>query len=130
MFFRSEYFTGSDKTKQILIGLGRGKVTSHPVLVHCGKKPRNAMHNCKVRKAPCLYNITADPCEYHNLAAAKPEEVHSLLTRVEEYRQTMVPPRDKPGDIWALPILNGGLWGPWVWGPWVNLDYEQDRSDL
>ena len=105
-------------------------MTSHPALVHCGRKPRNALRNCKVNRTPCLYNITADPCEYHNLAAERPEALQAMLARVEEYRQSMVPPRDKPGDVWALPILNGGLWGPWVWGPWVNLDYDLDRSDL
>ncbi len=115
----------SEKLEEILTDLGRKEVTSHPAVVHCGEKPENASGNCQVDKAPCLYNITADPCEYHNLADMMPDTVTYLLKRLSQYQDTMVPPRNKPKDPAGLPINNNG-----VWGPWVNLTDIKDKTEL
>ncbi len=43
-----------------------------------------------VSQAPCLYNITADPCEYHNLADQYPDMVRQLLERMEIWNKYVV----------------------------------------
>lgn len=42
------------------------------LVVQCPNKPSNASTNCNPFKAPCLYNITHDPCEYFNIADENP----------------------------------------------------------
>merc|ERR1712039_467154 len=40
----------------------------------------------------CLFNVTGDPCEYHNLASKYPDIVTKLQTRLAEYQATAVEP--------------------------------------
>ena len=40
--------------------------------------------------APCLFNLTADPCEYHDIAAQVPAIVAAMASRLAAYRT--VPP--------------------------------------
>ena len=115
----------SEKLEKILIGLGRKEVTSHPAVVNCGEKPENASLNCQVDQSPCLYNITADPCEYHNLADSMPDTVIYLMKRLIQYQDSMVAPRNKPRDPAGLPINRNG-----VWGPWINLTDIKDKTEL
>ncbi len=79
--------------------------------------------SCQVNRSPCLYNITADPCEYNNLAAIMPQTLATLQARLRGYQESMVEPRNQPPDSAGKPIYHGG-----VWGPWVNLD-ENDLAD-
>ncbi|XP_076368527.1 arylsulfatase B-like isoform X1 [Tachypleus tridentatus] len=85
-----------------------------PAEVKCGPKPANASKNCQLHKAPCLFNIVEDPCEYHNLANQKPEVMKMLLQRLAEYRGTAVPPRNKPKDPQSVPPLHGYSWTNWM----------------
>mmetsp|Transcript_50150 Transcript_50150/g.167562 ORF Transcript_50150/g.167562 Transcript_50150/m.167562 type:complete len:529 (-) Transcript_50150:176-1762(-) len=39
----------------------------------------------------CLFNVTADACEYHDLAAERPADVARLLRRLDRFRATAVP---------------------------------------
>ncbi len=75
-----EHLLRSQKMEDILADLGRKEVTSHPAVVHCGDKPADASSNCQVNRSPCLYNITADPCEYNNLAGIMPQTLASLTS--------------------------------------------------
>ena len=109
-----EHLLRSEKMEEILIGLGRGEVTSHPAVVHCGEKPSDAASNCQVNKSPCLYNITADPCEYNNLASTMPETLATLQAKLRGYQESMVEPRNQLPDSAGRPIYHGGVWGPWV----------------
>lgn len=85
-----------------------------PIFVDCGKKPLNTSSNCRPEKAPCLFHILSDPCEYNNVADLYPDIVQQLLARLGDYRQTMVPPQNKPIDPQGNPFLHGGVWQPWV----------------
>ena len=70
--------------------------------------------NCDVKKAPCVFDIATDPCEYNNLAPSRPDLVKQLLEHVKLYNATAVPPRNKPMDPAGFPVRHGGLWVPWV----------------
>ena len=62
---------------KILLSMGRGRAlnSTKPIKVECGPKPSDAATNCKPNKAPCLYNVVKDPCEYHNLADKHPGNI-------------------------------------------------------
>ena len=58
----------------------------------------------------CLFNVTADPCEYYDVAAARPDAVAQLLARLAEYQATSVAP---VGDDGCVPIVNAdNAWRP------------------
>ena len=61
-----------------------------------------------------LYNITADPYEIVDLSKQFPDIVEALMTRVEFYRQSAVPPENKPSEslAWIMARMKG-YWGPW-----------------
>jgi hypothetical protein len=88
--------------------------SSTPIVVDCGKRPANASTNCVPEKAPCLFYIPDDPCEFNNVASQHPAIVKQLMDRIEEYRRTMVAPGNKPIDPKGNPALHGGAWEPWL----------------
>ena len=49
----------------------------------------------------CVYNIILDI-------------VAAMTQRLDEYKATMVPARNKPADPNANPDLHGGYWVPWI----------------
>lgn len=61
-----------------------------------------------------LFNITADPCERHDLADHRPDVVQRLMARLAYYNQTAVPVYFPPDDPRADPSRHGGAWVPWV----------------
>jgi hypothetical protein len=73
-----------------------------------------ASNECLPWLGPCLFNITADPCEYHNLADQFPELVQDLSSRLAEYERTARKPLNKPIDDAGLPYRNNWNWIPWV----------------
>lgn len=87
---------------------------SNPLVVECGVKPANASLACRPLKAPCLFHIPSDPCEYNNLADQNPEIVTMLEKRIEAHRLTSVPPRNKPYDPASNPLYHEGAWVPWM----------------
>ena len=61
-----------------------------------------------------LYNITADPYEIVDLSKQFPDIVEALMTRVEFYRQSAVPPENKPTENLArITARMKGYWGLW-----------------
>ena len=102
------------KLDKILQSINRVPVTPRPFTVNCGEKPENASTNCNVSVAPCLFNVTADPCEYYNLAFDLPEVVEELLQRLQEYNATAVAVRSKGTDPESFPRNHKGFWVPWV----------------
>ncbi|XP_077994395.1 arylsulfatase J-like [Glandiceps talaboti] len=84
-----------------------------PVIVDCGKKPGHAMENCKPEEKPCLFDIDNDPCEYNNLANKYPDIVEGLLSRLQAYNATAVPPLNTDIDPEANPAKHNGAWVPW-----------------
>jgi len=59
----------------------------------------------------CLFNVTADPCEYHDLASQFPGVVTRLMRRLEEYQKTAVP-EVKEEDCGCEPVITKGAWRP------------------
>ena len=64
----------------------------------------------------CLFNLTRDPAERVDLAAANPELVADLSARLAAYAATAFQ-KDR-GDVDPAgcyqAIENGNFWGPWV----------------
>ncbi|XP_030845449.1 arylsulfatase I isoform X3 [Strongylocentrotus purpuratus] len=93
-------------------------VDSKPVpnafVVSCPSKPANASTNCDPKEKPCLFNIRHDPCEFNNIADWNQDIVELLLTRIEEYRATMVPIRNKKPDPQSNPKYHDNCWVPWI----------------
>lgn len=89
--------------------------------VECGPVPKNATEFCSSEEYPCLFHISSDPCEYHNLATKYPRHVKILKAKLGVYNATVVPPRNKPWD----PKSNPKFWG-YAWTNW--LDYPPPLS--
>ena len=85
-----------------------------PVKITCGTKPANASTNCDPVKAPCLYHIPSDPCEYNNIADDNKDIVNRLMDRLNHWTSSMVPPGNKPVDPAGNPRNLGGIWRPWL----------------
>ena len=62
----------------------------------------------------CLYNITADPCELNNLVFNFPDVVRLMERTVELFRETAVPPANKPIDPRGDPKLYNYTWTNWM----------------
>ena len=98
----------------ILEEIGRKPLyPEEPFTVKCGPRPENASSNCKPWLQACLFNVTADPCEYENLALSLPHVVTALQKRIEFYKEHAVPPLNKPVDDAGLPYHHNGYWVPW-----------------
>lgn len=114
-FRDDDYFEVSEKidvTSKILNELGGELKYKTPVRLNCGKPPEK--NNCHPGKAPCLFDIRKDPCEYNNLASSLPEIVNKLQMRLNEYKRKMIWPINNGIDPRGLPANNGGVWGPWI----------------
>jgi len=89
--------------------------------VKCSEPP-SSLDAC-TKSAPCLFNITADPCEHYNLAVQMPEAVATLSQKIEGYRKTAVLPwlnfkgQDPRAEPTNLGPNKGGYQG--VFGPWM-----------
>ena len=60
-----------------------------------------------------LFNITADPNEYHDLAAQHPDVVERLMQRLQFYYEGAVPARFPKDDPRADPKYHNGTWTSW-----------------
>ncbi|XP_072050878.1 arylsulfatase B-like [Amphiura filiformis] len=61
-----------------------------------------------------LFNITADPNEWNDLADDNPTVVEQMLHRLQEYYLNMTPPIWHDGeDSNCDPAKHEGVWGPW-----------------
>ena len=86
---------------------------SSPYVIDCGVKPPNYTETCFPTKAPCLYHILTDPCEYVNIADSNQGIVKNLLNRIDGYSKTAVEPVNQPIDKLANPAFHNGVWVPW-----------------
>lgn len=81
--------------------------------VDCTVKPSYNVTNltpCLPLKEPCLFNILEDPCEQYNLANKFPDILVDLLTTLDKYNETAVPPGNLPLDPRADPRRYGNVW--------------------
>ena len=128
---RLQTFVAQTRNEMVsaLNSIGRTAKIGNPVVVKCGPRPENYTTNCKAKHAPCLFNITADPCEYNNLAEAMPDVVQELVARVNTFNETAVPIRNKPLDTRGLPEYHKGVWAPWLnLSQAIDIEREFDAS--
>ncbi|GFY48796.1 arylsulfatase B [Trichonephila inaurata madagascariensis] len=81
--------------------------------VKCDGVPETA-NECKPLHAPCLYNITADPCEMKNIANHYPEVVQSMLDTIKTYEKQAVNPQFQDQDPHGDPMCHGFAYVPWL----------------
>ena len=68
-------------------------------------------------KTPCLFNITADPLEQHDLASSLPDVLARMVARARALQARVVQSRFPGGknESGACAALERtGMWGPWV----------------
>ena len=77
-------------------------------------------HNCPYTANggyPCLFDITADPCEYTDLRESEPLVFTVMYNLLLEYNDTQKLPTHystSPNDFnGSNPALYGGFWSPW-----------------
>ena len=103
--------------------------------VQCGEPKPSKLSSTECMQDWCLFNISSDPCEYHNLASTYPDIVESMKSRLEtlskttvltwvnyaEYNNASLPTNYGP----VTPIIPDshpnvgpteyqGLWSPWL----------------
>ncbi|KAK8760687.1 hypothetical protein V5799_028046 [Amblyomma americanum] len=84
----------------------------YSVPIDCGER-KPTMKPCSPESGPCLYDIIADPCEYHDVASENPQVVQRLQQRLEDYQKGVVKPSNVPLDPEAFPSHHGGAWVTW-----------------
>ena len=76
--------------------------------VQCEQPPPvDAADFCNATRLPCLFNLTADPCEYHDLSARLPQEMAMLTARLAWYGARAV-----PNTIATLPLCKDPIGDP------------------
>ncbi|XP_038060730.1 arylsulfatase B-like [Patiria miniata] len=60
-----------------------------------------------------LFNVKDDPNEYSDLSDVKPDIVDMMVSRLQHYYDSLVPPYYPPGDFRANPALHDGIWTNW-----------------
>lgn len=90
----------------------RKSLTPNNAFVKCAKPP-STLAQCTEKLGPCLFDLSADPCEYENQADKKPFILERMLSLIEEYKKGMVPIRNKPNDPIADPAKHGWVWTAW-----------------
>lgn len=81
-----------------------------------GKTPPyrgNSSAVCNALVAPCLFDLTNDPCETTNLASKMPKILSKLEQAVNYYGRIAKQPRNKPGDPNSNPAYYNGTWTWW-----------------
>ncbi|GFV54965.1 arylsulfatase B [Trichonephila clavipes] len=81
--------------------------------VKCDGVPKTA-NECNPSHAPCLYNVTADPCEMNNIADRHPEIVESMLNTIKTYERQAVKPQFQDQDPRGDPKCHGFAYVPWL----------------
>eukprot|EP00040_Diaphanoeca_grandis_P010270 m.52516 g.52516 ORF g.52516 m.52516 type:complete len:531 (+) comp21620_c1_seq1:308-1900(+) len=87
---------------------------SETYAIGCGPLRAGAADQQECKTKYCLFNISADPCEYHNIADAHPDVVAELVDYIKRFQQTAVPPVQPEGcQPVQLPLPGGGhAWQP------------------
>lgn len=101
---------------QILTSNGwiSNKLNNTNYTITCNQPPPiNKTKECIDVNYPCLFNIANDPCEYNNLAKAKPEILRNMLERIKIWNKTAITPGKVPADPAANPVFHQYAWEPW-----------------
>lgn len=61
----------------------------------------------------CLFDVSADPCEYQNAASRRPDVVGAAVDLLRRYRDETVPQHRPDVDPASDPGRHGGYWDTW-----------------
>ncbi|XP_072050879.1 arylsulfatase B-like [Amphiura filiformis] len=97
-------------------------ITGHQGELHRWQAPPESKHSDMERTEPhnkkiWLFNITADPYEFHDVSELNPAIVNVMLNRLQEYLDNMTTPVWPKMDASYDPANYGGVWGPWTVRP-------------
>ena len=72
-------------------------------------------------KTGCLFNVTADPTEHHDLWQEQPQQMARMLERLKEISRSRFDPNRGPGDQRACAQMkkNADSQGRGYFGPWL-----------
>ena len=110
---------------------------SDSLTIKCSEPPKDISDNIcdqDFPRSPCLYNISADPCEHHNLASKFPKIVKAMTSRMSALKRSTVLTwkNFQKADKRAFPLNHGktvpitpkplaggpqsyqGVWAPWL----------------
>lgn len=82
-------------------------------IVSCNVRSHEVHEECNPLRAPCLFDIVADPCERRNLAAKRSGVVTLMEDAVDRFRRTALPPRNRPSDRRSNPAYFNNTWTWW-----------------
>lgn len=71
------------------------------------------VEKCKPLEKPCLFNISNDPCEENNLAEKYPNIMNTLISRLNEFNASSIPPSNLPIDQRGNPKYHNYVWTNW-----------------
>jgi hypothetical protein len=77
------------------------------------QQTRRSKNGCNTFRAPCLFNVLSDPCEYINLADQYPEKLKELEVKLKFYTRQTVPARNKNADTRSDPKHFHNTWNWW-----------------
>ncbi|CAL1279724.1 unnamed protein product [Larinioides sclopetarius] len=80
----------------------------------CEQPPPKKASLCDPSIKPCLFNITADPCEYYDIADQHPDTVNEMLEIIEKFQSQEMKPQSKACDALANPMCHQFLYVPWM----------------
>ncbi|XP_055939883.1 arylsulfatase B-like [Argiope bruennichi] len=82
--------------------------------VTCEKPPPPEAYLCDPTKKSCLFNITADPCEYFDIADQNTDTVNEMWVAIKKYQSEEMKPQTKPCDPSANPMCHHFQYVPWL----------------
>lgn len=85
-----------------------------PYTVQCGGDPPLKVNRTECIAEYCLFDLSSDPCEFHDVARRHPEVVQMMLTRLKAFQDTAV---DKISVEGYLPLVVTLDSGSRVWQP-------------
>ncbi|XP_055695304.1 arylsulfatase B [Lutzomyia longipalpis] len=98
--------------------------------IECKKDLKNPRSVCRPLEAPCLFNIREDPCELANVAEKYPNTLHALISRLNKYNETVIPPDNRALDPRADPRFWDNVWTNFGDYSYYGKELESSRIDI
>lgn len=76
----------------------------------------NAINELKL----ALFDLENDPCETTNVANKYSEVLEQLRIRLDEFKNELIPQKNKNPDVCSNPAFFNGYWSNWLSNPNPN----------
>ncbi|KAF8791977.1 Arylsulfatase B like protein [Argiope bruennichi] len=93
--------------------------------ITCEQPPPKEAFECDPLVKPCLFNVTADPCEYYDIADQNPDAVKEMMDKILKYKSEEMWPQSKEIDPAANPMCHH-----FQYVPWMDPDHSQECDFL